>query len=252
MAIDILHRWTAAVLFRSLANTMKEAVVEAVSVQAPLRYALLRAEDLANTMLAGGDFAYADLREARLAGANLSGASVQGATLRDADLSGTILHALGGQVADFGGCNLQNANLQGARLGQANLAYADAQGAFAAEADLTGAITIGVKLGSEMSGSVRLTTGETLDEFRTIVGPALLAAGGHPVPPSAWEETEFRKAPLGVAFNVDTLEALPLLYQPRGTQWWLLYEEGVLISPAGRASPSRPTRPYRSLWHPRP
>lgn len=250
MAIDILHRWTGVVLFRSQANTMKEAVAEAVSVQAPLRYAALRAEDLTGAMLAGGDFAYADFREARLAGADLTGASVQSATLRDADLSGALLHALGAQTADFGGCNLQNANLEGARFGQANLAYADAQGAFAADADLTGAITIGIKLSTEIAGSVRLTTGETLDEFRTIVGPELLAAGGHPVPPDAWEETEFRKAPLGVAFDVDTLEELPLLYLPRGTQWWTFYEKRVMVSPTGRASPIGPTQPYTGVWQP--
>jgi hypothetical protein len=248
MAIDILHRWTGAVLFRSQANTMKEAVAEAVTVQAPLRYAALRAEDLTGALLAGGDFAYADFREAKLAGADLTGASVQSATLRDADLAGALLHALGGQAADFGGCNLQNANLQGARLGQANLAYVDVQGATAIDTDLTGAIVLGIKLSTDIAGSVRLTTGETLDEFRTVVSPDLLTAGGHPVPPGAWDETEFRKAPLGVAFNVATLEELPLLYLPRGTQWWAFYEQGLLVGPTGRASPIAPTQPYKGVW----
>lgn len=52
------------------------------------------------------------------------------------------------------------------------------EAAVASRADLGGADLGGAKAVDTM----RLETGETLHEYRTIVVPALLAAGGHPVP----------------------------------------------------------------------
>ena len=66
MTIQIVHRYTNAVLFESQKETRREAVVEAVGSGANLRGAYLS--------------------DANLRGANLSGADLSGAYLRDANL----------------------------------------------------------------------------------------------------------------------------------------------------------------------
>ena len=94
MAIEIKHRFTGAVLFRSeKAATMTEAVREA---------------NLSGAYLSRADLGGADLGGAYLGGANLSRAYLGGAYLGGADLS----------RADLGGANLGGANLSGANLGE--------------------------------------------------------------------------------------------------------------------------------------
>ncbi len=84
--IEILNRYTAAVIYKSeTAETVVNAVIEAVNAKANLRYANL---------------SYADLREANLQSANL-----QYANLRSANL----------QYADLQYANLQSADLQYAK-----------------------------------------------------------------------------------------------------------------------------------------
>ena len=68
MSIDILHRYTKAVLFHcETAQTIAKAVEEALRVSANLANANLADADLANANLAGADFTGANL-----AGTNLS------------------------------------------------------------------------------------------------------------------------------------------------------------------------------------
>ena len=83
------------IIYESEKETMKEAVVEAVSKDTNLRGANLRGADL-------GD-------------ANLRGANLRGADLGDADLRG----------ADLGDADLRGADLRGANLGDADLRGAD-------------------------------------------------------------------------------------------------------------------------------
>ena len=79
MGMDILNRWTRAILLSSeTAQTIADAVVEAVE-----RGANLRGADLS-----GADLRGADLSEANLRGANLRGADLREANLSGADLSG--------------------------------------------------------------------------------------------------------------------------------------------------------------------
>jgi uncharacterized protein YjbI with pentapeptide repeats len=100
MPFDIVHRYTAAVLYHSeTADSIAAAVIEAAEKRANLRGANLR-----DAYLGGADLGGANLRDANLGGANLGGADLRDAYLGDADL---------------GGANLRGANLGGADLGGA-------------------------------------------------------------------------------------------------------------------------------------
>jgi hypothetical protein len=101
MSIEILHRYTKAVLYASAtAQTILDAVVEAVASRANLWRANLSGANLSGANLSG-----ANLWGANLSGANLSGANLSGANLSGANLSG----------ANLSGANLSGANLSGAK-----------------------------------------------------------------------------------------------------------------------------------------
>jgi uncharacterized protein YjbI with pentapeptide repeats len=103
--IEILHRYTKAVVYRAeTATTLREAVRMAVASRA--------------------DLAGADLAGAYLAGANLTGANLTGANLARADLTRADLAG-----ADLAGADLARAYLAGADLAGANLARAYLTGA---------------------------------------------------------------------------------------------------------------------------
>ncbi len=98
--IDILHRYTGAVLYSSAtAQTIAEAVLEAAKSGANLSRANL---------------SWADLSWANLSGANLSRANLSRANLSRANLS----------WADLSWADLSRANLSGADLSGANLSWA--------------------------------------------------------------------------------------------------------------------------------
>ena len=97
------------VLFQSTKTTLKEAVIEAVSKGANLRYANLRYADLS-----GANLRSADLRNANLRNANLRSADLRSANLRSANL----------KYANLSGANLRNANLRYANLRSADLSGA--------------------------------------------------------------------------------------------------------------------------------
>ena len=83
MGMDILNRWTRAILLSSeTAQTIADAVVEAVQRGAELSWADLRGADLSGANLRGADLRGADLR-----GADLRGADLREANLSEADLS---------------------------------------------------------------------------------------------------------------------------------------------------------------------
>ena len=110
----------------------------------------------------------------------------------------------------------QKTNLRGADLGGANLRGADLRDADLRRADLGGA---------------RLETGETLEEYRREVVPALLAAGGHPVPEAAWAGHSWQNCPMATAFAVDDLAKIPPLHRPRAAQFVRLYDAGIPVRP---------------------
>ncbi len=113
--MKILNRWTQAVLRESAADTLRDAVLEAVACGADLGDADLRDADLGGADLRGADLGGADLGGADLGGANLGGADLGGADLRGANLRGANLRG-----ADLRGADLGDANLRGADLGDAN------------------------------------------------------------------------------------------------------------------------------------
>jgi uncharacterized protein YjbI with pentapeptide repeats len=92
MAIEIKHRFTGAVLFRSeKAATMAEAIREANLSGAYLRGAYLSGANLSGANLSHANLRGANLSHANLRGANLSGADLSGANLSGANLSGAYL-----------------------------------------------------------------------------------------------------------------------------------------------------------------
>ena len=85
--IEIIHRYTRAVIYRSEADTIGAAAKEALASRADLRGAVLTDADLTYAVLMGADLTQADLRGAVLRGAVLRGADLTGADLSDADLT---------------------------------------------------------------------------------------------------------------------------------------------------------------------
>ena len=78
--IDILNRWTGAVLYHSEeAQTIAEAVKKAREARANLYAANLSRADLSGADLSRADLSGADLSRANLSGADLSGANLSGA-----------------------------------------------------------------------------------------------------------------------------------------------------------------------------
>jgi len=106
MKIEIKHRRNLSVLFSVEAESMRDAVMNAVKSGADLRGANLSEADLREAYLRGANLSEADLREAYLRGANLSEADLSEADLNEADLS----------EADLRGAYLREADLSGAYI----------------------------------------------------------------------------------------------------------------------------------------
>ena len=111
MTIEIVHRYTKAALYKSDDETVKKALVKAVSSGADLRGADLRGADLR-----GADLRGAYLRDADLSGADLRGAYLRGADLRGADLRGAYLSGAYLRDADLSGADLRGADLRDAEM----------------------------------------------------------------------------------------------------------------------------------------
>ena len=104
MPIEIKHRFTGTVLFRS---------EKAVTIAEVVREAYLSGADLSGANLSGADLSGAYLSGANLSGADLSGAYLSRANLSRANLSGAYLSR-----ADLSGADLSRANLSRANLGE--------------------------------------------------------------------------------------------------------------------------------------
>jgi hypothetical protein len=84
-------RLCGKVLFEAAVDTVKAALLLAISSGADLRYANLSGADLSGADLRYANLSGADLRYANLSGANLSGANLRYANLNGANLSGANL-----------------------------------------------------------------------------------------------------------------------------------------------------------------
>ena len=98
------------------AETIKEAVEQAVEGYISLSEADLRGADLSGATLGCAYLYNADLRNADLRNADLYGAHLRGADLSGADLRGARL-----SEADLKGAHLRGAHLRGIRLREADL-----------------------------------------------------------------------------------------------------------------------------------
>ena len=119
MKIDILHRWTGAVLYSGDHNDRSATILAAIKSGADLSGADLSGADLSGDDLSGADLSGADLSRAYLMRANLSRAYLSGADLSRAYLSRANLSG-----ADLSGADLSGADLSGADLSGANLSRA--------------------------------------------------------------------------------------------------------------------------------
>jgi hypothetical protein len=133
VVIEIIHRYTKAVIYRSDAETLTGADLTG----ADLTGAVLTDADLRGAVLTGADLTGADLTGAVLRGAVLTGAVLTGADLTDADLTGAVLR----------GADLTGAVLRGAVLTDADLT----------DADLTGADLSNASCGTALGDLLRIT-----------------------------------------------------------------------------------------------
>jgi uncharacterized protein YjbI with pentapeptide repeats len=176
--------------------------------RADLRGATLRRADLTSADLTSADLTSADLRHATLRGADLTSADLRHANLTSADLTSADLRG-----ATLRGADLTSAILRGATLTGADLRHATLRGA-----DLRGAW---------------LPTGDCWEQYLAEVVPALCVAGGHPlaVVAAAWDCHTWENCPMAVAFGVQSLDAIPLLYHPRVAQFIQLFDSGLIPPP---------------------
>ncbi len=96
--MDLLNRFTNAVIFSAEAASIKDLVVAAVAAKADLCEANLRGADLR-----GADLCEANLRGADLRGADLCEANLRGADLCEADLCGANAEINGHRVLQLNG-----------------------------------------------------------------------------------------------------------------------------------------------------
>jgi hypothetical protein len=128
-AHEIRHRSTRAVLWSDEAESVLDAIAQAVAAGADLTGA-----DLARANLTGADLTGANLTDANLTDANLARANLTDANLTDANLARANL-----TDANLAGADLTGANLTDAYLARANLTGANLTDAYLARANLTGA-----------------------------------------------------------------------------------------------------------------
>ena len=155
MSIDILNRYTRAVIYHSeTATTIAEAVVEAIKNRASLNDASLNGANLNGANLNGANLNRASLIGASLDDASLDDANLNGASLNGANLNGANLNRANLNRANLNGANLNGANLNRASLIGASLIGASLNDANLNDANLNGASLIGASLnGANLNGA---------------------------------------------------------------------------------------------------
>ena len=234
------------------AETVKQAVEEAVRARANLYGANLvganlDGADLYGASLYGASLVGANLYGASLVGANLYGANLDGASLVGANLYGASLYGASLVGASLVGANLDGASLYGANLDGANLDGADLDGANLYGANLYGASLDGASLvganlyganlyGANLDGATRLTTGETWDEYLRETLPALLTAGGRALAEVAtaehWDCHNWGNCPMHAAFGAADIGGVPILLRPRAEQFIKFFDSKLIPLPA--------------------
>jgi len=120
--IELKHRYSGKTIYRSeTAETVKEAVLEAVEKEinlsgsnlsgSNLRGSNLRGSDLRGSDLRGSDLSHSNLSYSDLSYSDLSGSNLRGSDLRGSDLS----------HSNLSGSNLSGSNLSGSNLSGSNL-----------------------------------------------------------------------------------------------------------------------------------
>jgi hypothetical protein len=119
--MDILHRHTGAVLFRSDAATMmRQCLLQAINNGIDLSHSDLSECDLSECNLSRCDLRHSDLsgcdlRYTNLSGSYLSGCNLSGCDLSGCDLSGSNLSGCDLRGSNMSGCNLSGSNLSGCK-----------------------------------------------------------------------------------------------------------------------------------------
>jgi hypothetical protein len=129
MKIEIKDRFTNKVIYCCEAETIKEAIEQAVRTNANLENANLVNADLVNADLRNADLRNANLENADLRNAYLRNANLVNADLRNANLENANLRNADLRNADLRNANLVNANLVNAYLENADLRNADLRNA---------------------------------------------------------------------------------------------------------------------------
>ena len=139
--IEILHKYTKAVIYKSeTAETVAQAVCEAVKANVSLSGSDLRDSNLS----------YSDLRGSDLRGSNLSGSDLRGSDLRGSNLSGSDMRGSDLSYSDLSGSNLSYSDLSysdlsGSNLSGSNLSYSDLRGSNLSGSDMRGSDLRGSK-----------------------------------------------------------------------------------------------------------
>ena len=146
-----IRRWTDnATIWTGEAETMKDAIHQAIAARADLTGADLTRAVLTRADLTGAVLTDAVLTDAILRGAVLTGADLTGAVLTRADLTDAVLRG-----AILRGADLTRAVLTGADLTRAVLTRAVLTGADLTRAVLTGAdLTRADLTGADLTGAV--------------------------------------------------------------------------------------------------
>jgi len=97
---NILHRSTAAVLYTTTADNLKQAVQRAVAAGTSLANADLPNADLTQVNLQGGVFTNANLAGAKFDGSVLRSTDFTGANLKNASLVDVLSHKMITSTAD--------------------------------------------------------------------------------------------------------------------------------------------------------
>jgi hypothetical protein len=156
-----------------------------------------------------------------LANADLSSTNLKRALMTGADLCGSNLYQ-----TDFTEAGLQRVNLHYAHLDRTNLTNADLCNANIENAGLTNSI---------ITMGCRLPSGHSWETYLTTIVPALLKAGGRTINEildlGAWNCHDWANCPAAVAFGVNQLSRIPLLYQKMVQEFILFFDAGLIPEP---------------------
>ena len=171
------------------------------------------------------DGSRADLRDAALTRADLTRADLTGAVL-----TGAVLRRADLRDADLRDADLRDADLRDADLTRADLTRADLTGAVLTGADLTGA---------DLTGAVLRDGVTTWEQYKTVLVPALLIAGGKSLDevanPEMWNCHNWTNCPTHAAFNANTIAEVPPLYRELANDFIRYFDSGLL--PLGEINP---------------